>query len=312
MTTLLELFDRDRERLRKRLLDDQSPDKAAQAVRDFLDSLLAAYSKESTADADQKRLSIRVIDAMKASVSMLVAASETQVWLLEQPVHSNEETTAAAPSPNSSAFLLRALKILLTVVLLVLLFLDRSLIYFGLVIILIGLELIGIVFSFLNRRVSKAAGKARVTEPAPTPQTRAIVKVKVDLLLAKLAEAVLSADKALTEIGNIRQPASGNGIESDSALLELFQDLLGAREANDGEFVMKQLKAVPYLLQRYGIEVENFSSGNQHLFDFVPSLNPNNRVYTTLKPALIKDKRSLKRGLVEEPSPGAEPDAGTG
>lgn len=304
MTTLLQLFDEERAQLSQRINNKPTPEVTVSAVKDFLDSLLTKYRKDEDHDPDQNRFAVQVIDQMKASISTLVAACETEIWKQDEPVVSRQPDTDTPPATNLTNLVIRGLQVLLATGILVLLWLERSFIYFALVTSLVVLELARTGLGFFKRRSDKLLEKAYERTFAPeVPKLKAAIHVKADILLAKLADALLAADKVLGLVGTLNKPVvADGGLESDSEMLDLLLDLLEARDSQDAEYALKQIKSIPYHLSRYGIKVETFSGENENLFEFQPSLNPSSQTRRTLRPALLKNQRLLKRGLVEEPN----------
>ena len=299
MATLIQIYDEAQGDLRLRLKENTAPEKAVQVVKDFLDILLDTYRKEEERDPDQKRFATRVMEVLRASVSAIVAASETEIWRRNQPDGTGE-------LPRTSNYLnifLRVVQVLLAVVVLTMLYLENLFSYQGLVGGLVFLELVRAVISYFKRRKSKRGfqkmlGKAREIE---FNLLKASVQVNTDLLVSILADAILTADKLLEAVLTVKTQTNSNGIENDPGLLEVFQDLLRAKERQNSEFAFMKIELLPHLLESHGIQAEAFTGTNEHLFEFQESINPKNATIRTVRLALVKGKRLLKRGLVEEP-----------
>jgi hypothetical protein len=130
------------------------------------------------------------------------------------------------------------------------------------------------------------------------------VHVNTDLLVSILADAILAADKLLEAVLTVKKQTSDNGLENDTSLLEFFQDLLRAKDRKNSEFAFLKIELLPHLLESHGIQAEAYTGTNEHLFEFQESINPQNTTFRTVRLALVKGKRLLKRGLVEEPATG--------
>jgi hypothetical protein len=301
MATFIQIFDQTQGDLRQRLKTNPDPEKVVQEVKGFLDDLLDAYRQEEDRDPDQKRFAGRVIDVLRASLATLLAASETEIWRRNQP-------DAVQEIPTSSSFmniLLRLCQLLIVAALLGLLYIEMLFVYFGLVGGLVGLEMLRAGVSYYKKRkrdqaVRRTLEKAREIE---FNLLKASVQVNTDLLVSLLADSLLTADKLLEEVLTVKKQASDQGLESDGALLELFQDLLRAKDRKNSDFALMKIELLPHLLDRHGIQAEAFTGTNEHLFEFQESINPKNTGYRTVRLALVKGKRLLKRGLVEEPVP---------
>lgn len=299
MTTLIQIFDQTQDALRQRLKGNTDPEKVVPVVKDFLDSLLDTYRKEEERDPDQKRFAVRVVEVLRASVTSVVAASGTEIWRRNQPDAANE-------IPRTTHFLnifLRIIQVALAGAVLTILYLENLFIYLGLVGGLVFLEVVRAIISYFKRRkrektLQKILGKAREIE---FNALRASVQVNTDLLVSILADAILTADKLLEAVLTVKTQSPDNGLENDAALLEFFQDLLRAKDRQNSEFAFLKIALLPHLLESHGIQTEAYTGTNEHLFEFQESLNPQNTTFRTVRLALIKGKRLLKRGLVEEP-----------
>ena len=240
------------------------------------------------------------MEVIRSSVTSLVAASETEIWRRNQP---DDATSDIPRTTNFLNIFLRALQILLAGAILTMLYLENLFIYQGLVGGLVLLELVRAVISYFKKRkreksIKKMLGKAREIE---FNLLKASVHVKTDLLVSILADAILTADKLLEAVLTVKKQTHDNGIENDASLLEFFQDLLRAKDRQNSEFAFMKIELLPHLLESHGIQAEAFTGTNEHLFEFQESINPRNTTFRTVRLALVKGKRLLKRGLVEEP-----------
>lgn len=302
MATLIEIFDQAQGDFRLRLKENTTPEKVVQVVKDFLDSLLDTYRKEEERDPDQKRFATRVMEVLRASVTTVVAASETEIWRRNQP-------DGAGDIPRTSNFLnifLRIIQVVLAGAVLTLLYLENLFIYQGLVGGLVLLEVVRAVTSYFKRRkreklLRKMLGNAREIE---FNLLKASVHVNTDLLVSILADAILTADKLLEAVITVKKQINDKGLENDASLLEFFQDLLRAKDRKNSEFAFMKIELLPHLLESHGIQAEAYTGTNEHLFEFQESINPQNTTFRTVRLALVKGKRLLKRGLVEEPKIG--------
>jgi hypothetical protein len=302
MATLIQIFDQTQGELRQRLKGNTDPEKVVPAVKDYLDTLLDTYRNEEERDPDQKRFAVRVMDVLRSSVSTVVAASETEIWRRNQ-------AEAADEIPRQTNFLnifFRILQIILAGVILSMLYLENLFAYQGLVGGLVLSELVRALVNFFKRKkrekvLRKLLGKAREIE---FNLLRASVLVNTDLLVSILADAILTADKLLEAVLTVKTQSNESGLENDASLLEFFQDLLRANDRQNSEFAFLKIELLPHLLERHGIRAEAYTGTNEHLFEFQESINPKNTTFRTVRLALVKGKRLLKRGLVEEPITG--------
>jgi len=65
-------------------------------------------------------------------------------------------------------------------------------------------------------------------------------------------------------------------------------------------------KLLPQILMEQGILAQiyrpNNADSDREYFDFEPSIDPDNKDYVTITPALLKGDRLLRRGRVIEPA----------
>jgi hypothetical protein len=302
MATLIEIFDQSQSDLRQRLKANTDPEKVVPVVKDFLDSLLDSYRKEEDRDQDQKRFATRVTNVLQASVSTIASVSETEIWRRNEPDTSDYSTRTS----NYLNIILRVCQVLLSGAALTLLYLEGLFVYLGLLGALVLIEMVRASASYVKRR-KKDKGLQKKLEKAREIEfnlLKASVHVNTDVLVSLLAGSILAADKLLEEVITVKKQTSGGGIESDAALLEFFQDLLRAKDRKNSEFAFMKIELLPHLLERHGIQAEEFTGNNEHLFEFQETINPKNTGYRTLRLALVKGKKLLKRGLVEEPLQG--------
>jgi hypothetical protein len=297
MTTLLKLFDTRRNQLNDDIAADPSPENVARASHRLLKDILATYRNGEYLDPVKRILAAYSIDILISSLSTLTAAN-TEIFDSEQPAPKR----VIKPSSSKSVFLLRLVQAIIALALVTLFGLNKNLIYLWLFAGLLIVTAAAPIIKWLRNRLSLSD-----SEPADgnliTPAVQAKVRVHMAAYLAQLADALLTVDKLVAEAPNLGTNTDQDpGPVGDPALLDLFQDLLEARRAQDSEFALKQVGMITFILQKYGIIVEEYNHQNGRFFDFIPSLNPDDTTRQTLRPALVKDNRPLRRGLVTEPT----------
>jgi hypothetical protein len=297
MTKLLKLFDTRRDEMRQNLADDPSPENVAKASRRLLTDILVAYRKDEHLDPVKRILAAYSMDILISSLSTLTAA-HAEIWHIEKPAPKD----LIKRSSFKSFFLLRLVQAAIIVALATLFALKENFIYLWLFAgLLIVTAATPIVKWLRNRHLSSDSAPA--DENSATPPVQAKLRVDIGAYLAQLADALLTVDKLVAEAANLRANTDRDaGPVGDPALLDLFQDLLEARRAQDSEFALKQVGTITFILEKYGITVEEYNDQNSSFFEFIPSLNPDDTIRQTVRPALVKDKRPLRRGLVTEPN----------
>ena len=130
-----------------------------------------------------------------------------------------------------------------------------------------------------------------VTKPDPEKCYRSLraMTLVMDRSLQQ-TESMISGEsrRALLE----QKEAEGHDIASDDAQLDLISRLLEAKMSGDGQFALDRLEEIQYYLHRNGILAVELSDQTRQWFDFLPGVTTK-----TLRPALVKDQKVLRRGL---------------
>ena len=120
-----------------------------------------------------------------------------------------------------------------------------------------------------------------------------------------LVDALHTVDKVLAEVEQLYQPAmQQDSALSSPSLLAFLQDMLEAQRSNDSSYALRKARHVPALLAEYDIQVLDYQGDNGAYFEFLPSLDPEQRDYRTLSPALLHEQQLLSRGRASEPQSG--------
>jgi hypothetical protein len=286
LSTLVELFDQHRDHLHLRLGEHPDGELAVREVKTFLGTLMTAYGQEQDHPLTARRLSGFLLDVVSATVTTL--ASQTVV---------TEQQQELAPSPPTSRsaergrWLLRAVYGVIAIALADILFQDGT---------VTALALLGALILLTMREWVSAPALLVVPTLQPSPTPRMVIDEQ--RLLSALREAMTAVDVVMAEA--VHPPAvASSAWEEDGTLLDLMHELLRAAYAEDGEYALKQLTTLTFVLVRQGVRLQNFTAEHHQLFDVVPDLNPHSQTWRTLKPALVKkDGHVLRRGLAAEPT----------
>jgi hypothetical protein len=286
LSTLVELFDQQREHLCLRLGDHPDSEHTVREVKTCLGSLLTAYGQEKDHPLTERRLCGFLLDAVSAAVATLAGYE-----VVTDQHQGSSPTPSSSRSTERGRWLLRGVYVVIAVALAGLLFQDGA---------LTALALLGALVLLSVREWFSHPSPPAV--PALQPSSRPRMVVDVNRLLAQLREAMKAVDAVMAEAS--KPPAvATSALEEDGTLLDLMHELLRAAYAEDGVYALKHLNTLTFVFARQGVTLQNFTAENHHLFDTVPDLNPHSRTWRTLKPALVKkDGRLLRRGLVAEPT----------
>lgn len=294
MATFLGLFDTHSSELDAALPPDATPDRAAEAVSDFVSRLHDRWVNAARPDEASAVAARGGVDILRAASALMVSASRTEVWQQAGP--------AGMPGENNVRpflwwrILLALIVIALTAyIALVLWTMQRwnELILIGA---LAGAEL-------ARAAVAWVAGRRRRRVESQTiadVRTKATIHVDRQALLRRLSHAFSALDKLIDDARGLRPTvASAGPVVEDSSFTELLQDLMEAREVGDGEYALRVLRSLRAVLERHGIHVVAFDGANRQLFEFQPAIGQSG----TLRPALVQEGRVLRRGLVAEETP---------
>lgn len=286
LSTLVELFDQHRDHLHLRLGEQPAGELAVREVKTFLGTLLTAYGQEQDHPLTARRLCGFLLDVVSAAVTTLAGHAVV-----------TEQRQELAPSPPASRstergrWLLRAVYGVIAIALVGMLFQDGA---------LTALALLGALVLLTIREWFSAPALPAVPTLQSSPSPRMVIDEQ--RLLSTLREAMKAVDVVMAEA--VHSPAvASSAWEEDGTLLDLMHELLRAAYAEDGEYALKHLNTLTFVLMRQGVTLQNFTAEHHQLFDAVPDLTPHSQTWRTLKPALVKkDGRVLRRGLVAEPT----------
>ncbi len=289
MSTLVELFDQQREHLHRRLSGNLDVEHTVHEVKTFLGTLLTAYGQEKGHTLTERRLVGFLLDAISAAVTTL-----TGYEIVPDHREGLSPTSSASKLPDRAErgrWLLRGVYVAVALALAGLLSQGEA---------FTALALWGALVLLSMREWVSHPSSSVVSPLQPEPHPR--VLIDVNRLLAQLREAMKAVDMVMAEATK-PLPAGASPLEEDGTLLDLLHELLRAAYAEDGAYALKHLNTLTFVFARQGVRLENFTAKNHHLFDVVPDLTPHSQTWRTLKPALVKkDGRLLRRGLVAEPA----------
>ncbi len=137
-------------------------------------------------------------------------------------------------------------------------------------------------------------------QPAAPPEkeTKIELIVEPDKVLRSLRASALVIDALLAEAKDaLRKEAAEE--RAAGALtpeeLDLFSDLLAAKESGDGEYALEQLQDAAYFLHKKGVEAVSYDKEHAAFFDVLPGEESR-----TLRPALLGDDGELlKKGVAQ-------------
>ena len=288
---LVELFDQQADLLRKEVRKAVHLENVITATNNALHHIRSEIRREEGMD----ELSLdRLIAQIKASVLLILSVTEVKAWKKEQ---GQGAITLIGYSKYQSG-----IKIFQAVVLLGLIayfWLAQPENYQLLAGAGLAVVLGELFLHFVNLRHERKETKRAKRSRHEEEDVRYDVLVDPDAYISQLRQLLIAADKLLPLLNSKNLEPSGNLIEQDKSLLELFQGMVEAADNQDRELAMLNSKRVAGLLSKYNFKLVYYDGQNNDLFDFFPNLK--NEEVETVYPALVKDDKLISMGRVVTP-----------
>ena len=141
-----------------------------------------------------------------------------------------------------------------------------------------------------------AAGSLRVSGEAPAQAVaRGIPCVDAQALVLQLKRLCQAADVCVGDLAQLDHPAGGARLSgtADDAMLDLLVALMEAKASGRDEMAMRSLSLAEEYLRMLGVEVVLYAPERAAMFDRLPTVG----AARTVRPALVKDGRVLRRGV---------------
>lgn len=137
-----------------------------------------------------------------------------------------------------------------------------------------------------------ATGKS---EPAAPCQARAVPCVAAETAVRMMRELCQAADVCVSDLALLDQAAGGGHLSgtADDAMLDLLTALMEANASGRAELAMRSLSQAEQMLHGMGIELIAYDAAHAQLFDVLPTMGE----ARTIRPALVKDGKVLRRGV---------------
>ena len=141
-----------------------------------------------------------------------------------------------------------------------------------------------------------AAGSLRVSGGAPAQTVaRGIPCVDAQALIVQLKRLCQAADVCVGDLAQLDHPAGGAQLSgtADDAMLDLLVALMEAKASGRDEMAMRSLSLAEEYLRMLGVEVVLYAPEYAAMFDRLPTVG----AARTVRPALVRDGRVLRRGV---------------
>jgi len=148
------------------------------------------------------------------------------------------------------------------------------------------LQLLGANLLFFSSAAKKA-------EPAQMT-ARGIPCAKVEMLMRALRELCQAVDICVSDLMLLEKDAGMARLSgtADDAMLDLLGALMEAKASGRGDLALRSLSQAQQYLHMLGVEIIPYDDAHAQYFDILPTMGESR----TIRPAMIKDGRLLRRG----------------
>lgn len=134
----------------------------------------------------------------------------------------------------------------------------------------------------------------------PGYRARGVVQIDAQETVRQLAQLCHAADVCAGDLAIIERDAGVMRLSgtADEAMLDLLTVLMEAKASGRDELAMRSLAQAEQYLHMLGIEAVFYGGAHDELFDLLPTLGE----ARTIRPALIRDGKALRRGMAARPA----------
>ncbi len=288
---VVELFDQQTDALRKEIRKAVHMENVITATNNVLHHIRSEIRHEQRMDEPSLD---RLIAQIKAAVLLILSANEVKAWKKEQ---GKGGIMLIGSSKYQSG--IKIFQVVIMLGLVVFFWLAQPENYPLLVGASLAVILGELFLYFVNLRHERKEMKRAKRGRHEEENVRYDVLVDPDAYISHLRQLLIATDKLLPLLDSKGLEPSGNLIEQDRNLLELFQGMVEAADNQDRELAMLNSKRVAGLLSKYNFKLVYYDGQNNDLFNFFPNLK--NEEIETVYPALVKDDKIISMGRVVSP-----------
>ena len=126
-------------------------------------------------------------------------------------------------------------------------------------------------------------------------KARGVAFLDADVVIAQLTALCEAADICLEDLVLVEKAGSHARLSgsADDAMLDLLVALMEAKTSGRDEMAMRSLSLAEEYLHMLGVEIVSYSAEQAAMFDTLPTLSG----ARTVRPALVKDGRVIRRGV---------------
>ena len=280
-------FEKDRERFVASLKQASTPEKAIPVIESEYDRILYEYNEQCEEDYE-RRCAAMILQSARMTAPLIDSFGEIKIWEQGGKLLNDEKKKV-----DGKAVLLLIVGIVLTV---------------ASVIVLGGSDMVlnkcfsmpavpiaffaGLACLFFSGLFFKKTTKAVYSEK----QLKAEPHIDAEKIYRTMHAVLLVADRSIADALSAKRMDEESKLQDpveSKADLSFYSDLLEASLAKDGEYALDQISKVPFYLHQKGIEAVEYRDDIRSWFDVIPGER-----HETIRPALVKDGRLLKKGIV--------------
>ena len=126
-------------------------------------------------------------------------------------------------------------------------------------------------------------------------QARGIPFADAKMLVRSLRQLCQAADICVSDLMLLEKDAGMARLSgtADDAMLDLLTALMEAKASGRDELAMRSLSQAEQYLHMLGVELIRYDETHMQLFDILPTMGESR----TIRPAMIKDGKILRRGV---------------
>ena len=289
--SLTALLDEDREKVQAGLSADRELSHARQTLEKAIDRVMYRYVEACDAEP-LRRAAQCILQAMKDTLPLTEVVGEVRMWKKEKAAASGWK---ARVKPRAVVLLaVGAVLVLAPMIGLMIAGRVNGSLSFVRGIVLMVLGCAGVFLAGLDIARPPKGSKG----PGDGEAERAEYLADPQKAWHLLRGAMLQADG---QMERLREEVAFESAEAESKaqagkvsgeLLELFAQLLETARASADEGAREAAASIRFYLHSAGVETVDYEKGRESWFEFLPADRPG-----TLRPALVQDKRLLKKGL---------------
>lgn len=298
--TLSSLLEEDKERLMSEIDADRSVSNTSKVLEKEVDRLLMRYSQEPASETALAAAQ-QMMATVKSSLPAVESVTDVEVWQKDTPQQKQKADVISVVFLAAGG----ALSVIPSIAH------PGSVLY-----VLIGAVCLGLGGFLLGHKKTDKSGRTSASAGGSGTDRQTKFLVDPDSAYHLMKRMIMTVDRGLEELPVYDRNASGyaagsmlpgslasSGAERVPAGdIDFFAELLenayaSARQEPKNRSAQEQIENIRYYMHRKGIDAVDFSDAcERNWFEFLPS--GGSRI--TLRPALVREGKLLKKGLASD------------